>query len=100
MVCGPDDILNALDHIHEFHLAENENNIDTYQPIPMNEQELNEVRTTLMGSLGPDITSIDTLIEETGLDTRAINIILVELELAGRLERHPGNCVSLLYNME
>ncbi len=100
MVCGPDDILNALDQIHEFHLAENENNIDTYQPIPMNEQELNEVRTTLMGSLGPDITSIDTLIEETGLDTRAINIILVELELAGRLERHPGNCVSLLYNME
>lgn len=98
MVCQPEDILNVLDRIHEFHLSEKENNMKNYESSPLNEQELDEVRTTLMMNLGPDITSVDTLIEETGLDARAINIILVELELAGRLERHPGNCVSLLYH--
>lgn len=99
MVCQPEDILNILDNIHEFHLSEEKNNFNGYASLPINETELNDVRKTVMANLGPDITSVDTLIEETGLDVQAINIILVELELAGRLERHPGNCISLLYHV-
>lgn len=36
-------------------------------------------------------TDLDALIRETGLPAPAISVLLVELELAGRIERLPGN---------
>ncbi len=102
MVCSTDDILDALQQTQTFHLSETieTENVTDYHPIPLQDNELNEARTILLNNLSPEVTSVNQIITETGLDIRAVNIILVELELAGRLERHPGNCVSLLYTME
>ncbi|MCB8820995.1 DNA-processing protein DprA [Microvirga rosea] len=45
--------------------------------------------------LGPSPVSVDDLVRQTGLPIRVIQMSLLELEIAGRLERHGGNAVSL-----
>lgn len=53
-------------------------------------------RARLMEALGPTPVGIDELIRDTGLPARTVLVLLLELELAGRLERSPGQRVSLL----
>jgi DNA processing protein len=45
----------------------------------------------------PTPVAIDEIIRHTGLHPAQVFMILLELDLAGRLERHPGGSVSLLY---
>lgn len=46
--------------------------------------------------LGPVPVSLDELVRQSGLGPAALHAALLDLELAGRLERHPGGRVSLL----
>jgi DNA processing protein len=50
---------------------------------------------TLVNFLGAAPISVDDLARQSGLPVRAVQRELLELELAGRLERHGGNAVSL-----
>jgi DNA processing protein len=50
---------------------------------------------TLVDFLGAAPISVDDLARQSGLPVRAVQRELLELELAGRLERHGGNAVSL-----
>jgi DNA processing protein len=52
-------------------------------------------RAALAGLLGPTPVPVDELIRQSGLAPALVPIILLELELAGRLERHAGGKVSL-----
>jgi DNA processing protein len=45
--------------------------------------------------LGPTPVAVDELVRQCHLSAAAVATLLLELELAGRLERHPGNLVSL-----
>ncbi|HWU73160.1 MAG TPA: DNA-protecting protein DprA, partial [Sphingomonas sp.] len=47
------------------------------------------------GLLGPVPVAIDELIRQSGLAPAMVALILLELELAGRIERHAGGRVSL-----
>lgn len=58
--------------------------------------ELEKARAQVLEKLGPSPTPIDELIRQCHLTPATVFTILLELELAGRLERHPGNLVSLL----
>jgi DNA processing protein len=51
---------------------------------------------SLVRLLGPSPVSVDELVRQSGLATRVVTMQLLELELAGRLERHGGNAVSLI----
>jgi DNA processing protein len=51
-------------------------------------------RTKLIEALGPAPVDIDELGRVTGLSARAIQIALLELALAGRIERHGHQLVS------
>ena len=53
-------------------------------------------RDRLVEALGPAPIDIDELARSTGLPVRAIHALLMELDLAGRIERHGGQLVSLL----
>lgn len=53
-------------------------------------------RDRLIEALGPTPVSIDELIEHTGLHPGQVFMVLLELDLAGRLERHSGGAVSLV----
>lgn len=45
--------------------------------------------------LGPTPVPVDELVRQCQLSAAAVAILLLELELAGQVERHPGNLVSL-----
>ena len=49
----------------------------------------------LLAALGPAPVDIDELARATGLPARALQIALIELALAGRIERHGHQLVSL-----
>jgi DNA processing protein len=51
-------------------------------------------RERLLGALGPAPVDIDELARATGLAPRVIQIALLELTLAGRVERHGHQLVS------
>jgi DNA processing protein len=53
-------------------------------------------RTRITECLGPTPVAVDELVRQCHLSPAMVVTILLELELAGRLERHPGNQVSLL----
>ena len=55
-----------------------------------------DARQRIVDALGPTPIDIDELIRHTDLSASAVHIVLLELELAGRLERHPPNRVSLI----
>lgn len=52
-------------------------------------------RDALAALLGPTPVPVDELIRQSGLAPALVPTILLELELAGRLERHAGGKVSL-----
>ncbi|MFN4087919.1 MAG: DNA-processing protein DprA [Alphaproteobacteria bacterium] len=47
-------------------------------------------------ALGPTPVTVDELVRRCQLSAASVTSVLLELELAGRLERHPGQRVSLL----
>jgi DNA processing protein len=53
-------------------------------------------RARVIEALGPTPVEIDTIIRFTGLRPATVHLVLLELDLAGRLERHPGQRVSLV----
>jgi DNA processing protein len=52
-------------------------------------------RDRVLAALGPAPVDIDSLVRGTGLAIRNVQIALMELALAGRLERHGGGLISL-----
>ncbi len=56
----------------------------------------NHERARIIGLLGPAPTSIDDLIRLADTSAAVVRTVLLELELAGRLERHGGGLVSLI----
>lgn len=54
-------------------------------------------RDRVLGLLSPTPVDADDLIRESGLDAANVAGLLLELELAGRIARHPSGTVSLAY---
>lgn len=54
-------------------------------------------RARVLEALGPSPVETDELIRHTGLSASSVYLILLELDLAGRLQRHSGGLVSLAY---
>jgi DNA processing protein len=67
------------------------------QPIDIAaETDVEKIRRDVLGRLGPSPIAVDELLRQCQSSPPAIGQVLLELDLAGRLERHPGNRVSLL----
>ena len=49
----------------------------------------------ILERLGPTAVAVDELVRQCHLSAAVVATSLLELELAGRVERHPGNLVSL-----
>jgi DNA processing protein len=61
-------------------------------PAPVSEEEGLDL---LLEYLGPAPVAVDELVRQCQMSAASIATLLLELELAGRIERHPGNFVSL-----
>jgi DNA processing protein len=48
----------------------------------------------ILEKLSPTPVAVDELVRQCQLSAATIATLLLELELAGRVERHPGNLVS------
>ena len=55
-------------------------------------------RTRVIEALGPSPAEIDDIIRHTGVSAQTVYLVLIELDLAGRLHRHPGGMVSLAFD--
>ncbi len=58
--------------------------------------ELEEARAAIVQALGPTPVLVDEILRQCQLSPSVVSMILLELDLAGRLARHPGNKVALL----
>jgi DNA processing protein len=68
---------------------------DRADPPPENwDAEADRIRSRVAEALGPAPIAIDELIRQLGAPAGAVLTALLELELAGRCARHPGNRVS------
>lgn len=54
-------------------------------------------RRRIVDALGPTPVAVDELIAFTGASPAQVYLVLLELDLAGRLQRHSGGTVSLVY---
>ncbi len=99
LVSSVEDIIQAVEYErHREHImSENiaSSFIDRGQNISSSAQ-LDKIRHAVVTQLNHSPVLIDDLVVSCGASVSDIQIILLELELAGRLERHPGNKVALL----
>ncbi len=66
-------------------------------PLPgIDDAETDEARRVVAETLSPTPVAVDEIIRTCQLSPAQVSTILLEWELAGRLERHPGNQVSLI----
>jgi DNA processing protein len=86
------DVINAVGPIMERPIELREGDGDD----PLDSEPDNSERTRIIGLLGPTPISLDDLIRMADAPAATVRVILLELELAGRLERHGGGMVSLV----
>ena len=65
-------------------------------PGPLDVEPGEDERDRITGLLGPTPVSIDDLVRLSHASPAIVRTVLLELEIAGRLERHGGGLVSLL----
>lgn len=63
---------------------------------PPSPEALEAARPQILAGLGVSALEVDEIIRNCQFSPAIVATLLLELELAGRLERHPGNRVSLL----
>jgi DNA processing protein len=68
-------------------------------PAPASGDELAAARARIEESLAPAPVTVDELVRNGQFSPSVVSLVLLELELAGRLERHPGNQVSLIQEL-
>ena len=91
-VTEPDDVLAVLEPMHE--RAPAPLAVRETDPVPMAEPDTSE-RERIMSSLNDAPVPVDEVVRFTGLAPAVVQLVLLELDLAGRIERHGGNRVSL-----
>ncbi len=88
-----DEISNRLPNPGQPEIRLREQSMD---PIHGLEEEVPQnAKSQLIQSLSPTPIAIDQLVRISGLSTSQIQLILLELDLAGRLERHGNQAISL-----
>lgn len=66
-----------------------------YDAAPVSADASDRERLAIVALLSPTPVAVDELIRQSGLLPGTVQTVLLELELAGRLERHAGGRVSL-----
>lgn len=91
-----DDVLQALGQLSPLQLIENKNKIAGPVGQLSDAGDLESARHKIIQALGPSLSTVDELHRVCQFSPAVESIVLLELELAGRLERHSENKVSIL----
>jgi DNA processing protein len=92
LVQSADDILEAVRPIDPRAVRSPYARFGAAPPVDASDGE----RRSVTGLLGPVPVGVDEIIRQAGLSPASVQTVLLELELAGRLERHAGGRVSLI----
>ena len=90
------DIITVLQPIMGLELPAREPEEEEMEPVMQNIEPAPDERTRIVTLLSPAPVSIDDLIRLSQSSPRVVRMVLLELEIAGRLERHGGGLVSLM----
>ena len=91
-----DDILRELAPALRPSLAERSADASVLASAVPADTDLTLARQKITELLSPNSAPVDELVRQCQLSPALVVTVLLELELAGRIERHPGNRVSLL----
>jgi DNA processing protein len=94
------DITAALVPMGTLPLAETEHQGFAEPPPPPSEDMMRDARAELLQALSPTPSLLEEVLQATGLTPHLMMAVLLEFELAGRLQRHPGAKVSLRIDSE
>ena len=97
LVQNADDVTQILNGLFQSHLNEPPppQSLGNPSSLPDN-AVLERARAEILNLLSPTPTAVDELIRQCQMSPAVVSTVLLELELAGRLERHPGNKVSII----
>ncbi|MEQ1888775.1 MAG: DNA-processing protein DprA, partial [Alphaproteobacteria bacterium] len=95
LVQTAEDVMEALQPLLRTPFAEPDNRPHSSPPV-LDMRLIDRARPEILEMLGPTPVEIDELVRQSGLGAAAIAVLLLELDLAGRLERLPGQRVALL----
>jgi DNA processing protein len=96
LLASADDVLAAL---AEFGAPAARASAAPAPPVPERnilQDQSDHARQAVLAGLGVQPTAVDELVRRCHLSAPVAQMVLLELELAGRLQRHPGNQVSLV----
>lgn len=96
LVQSVDDIIEAISHIDPRAHAR----LRAPPMLPFDatgDEPADDQRSRVTQLLGPVAVSMDELVRQSGLPTQTVQLILLELELTGRIERHAAGRVSLVF---
>ncbi|NQZ14394.1 MAG: DNA-protecting protein DprA [Alphaproteobacteria bacterium] len=100
LVQSADDILSALQNFSGGNSMQDSHAVQTDSPyVPANDEPLENTENTqdiILQNLSQLPVSIDELVNACHLTIPEVQMCVLELELAGRLQRLPGNRVALL----
>ncbi|PIR38637.1 MAG: DNA-protecting protein DprA [Alphaproteobacteria bacterium CG11_big_fil_rev_8_21_14_0_20_39_49] len=102
LLTSADDILQLVDYSlqDDFLLEEGNNLFSQSNTVNLSDSELDGARPQVIEKIGCSPTAIDDIIVQTGFPAHIVLSVILELELAGRLERNYGNKVSMIYEIE
>lgn len=93
LVQNADDVMEALQPLHLAAIGDRSGGYGA-GPAPADAEDAE--RRAVIDLLGPVPVPVDELIRQSGLAPAIVQTVLLELELAGRLERHAGGRASLV----
>ena len=94
LIQNAEDVLESIRPFHLRPLAQRRLDYDG----PGSNPDLNEAdRRAILSLLSPTAVPIDEILRQSQLPPAIVQTVLLELELAGRLERHAGGRVSLTH---
>jgi DNA processing protein len=88
-----DDVIEAVGPIDTRMVREP---VHSYAAVPTNADAGDGDRRRVIDLLGPTPVAVDELVRQSGQAAAIVQLVLLELELAGRLERHAGAKISLV----
>ena len=96
LVTGADDILVDIAPMRVQEPMNDRGEVPDVEVAPLPSDTDDAARRIVSEALGPSPVSVDEVIRFTGLAPPLVHLVLMELSLAGRVQRHPGQRVSLI----
>ncbi|WP_448187290.1 DNA-processing protein DprA [Azospirillum sp. sgz301742] len=97
LVESAEDVLRVFQHLAPPPLGERPADLFTPPPpTPPDDSEVEKARAVVLENLSPTPVAIDELVRGCQLSAPVVLTVVLELELAGRAQRQPGNQIALI----